>query len=162
TNNEVTGYPPLAEEEHEAERIRREVVSWYLRRSTDGASDVVWLAQELFERIRLRDREATLSVLARLVQIGEGGVLSAKSALIEATGWADAQPDDFSNEEHQFIAMSAIEERTKEGLGRPAKALRPWWRSVPVMIAAAGLLLAIAAVDTWLLQRTHEANQARA
>ncbi len=86
TDNTISDYPPLDEDEEKAERIRREVTGWYLRRSTTSGADAAWLAQEIFESLPDDVHDATQNVLARLVQIGDGGALSIRSARIEDFG----------------------------------------------------------------------------
>ncbi|MEK6374707.1 MAG: hypothetical protein AABO58_18670 [Acidobacteriota bacterium] len=85
TNGKITDYPALSEDEVEAERIRRIIVGWYLRRSAESSSDAAWLAQDIFDRVPLDAQEPTLSALARLIQISQG-TLGPKSASIEDFG----------------------------------------------------------------------------
>jgi len=157
TDNAVTTCPPLADEEHEAERIRREVAGWFLRRSSDGASDVAWLAQELFERIRTNDRQATLNVLARLVQIGEGGVLSAKSAPIEDFGKRAALLTPFV--QAKLIAITESASARTVSWSEPTliekwKTLRDWIQENRSFLILRQTL--VAAISSWKLAEHDE------
>jgi cellulose biosynthesis protein BcsQ/WD40 repeat protein len=86
TDGKIAGMPLLAGSEAESERNRREIVAWYLRPALSDKPDTVRQAQEALDGLPSEKREQAFSSLARLVGVGEKGVLAPKSMALEEFG----------------------------------------------------------------------------
>jgi hypothetical protein len=89
TDPPVDNVRPLAEDVIMAEAIRRELLRWYLRRSTRPRGDPVRLAQEVFEQLDEQAQSKMLRVLLRLVVVGPMTEPSAKAVTFEELDDAD-------------------------------------------------------------------------
>jgi MinD-like ATPase involved in chromosome partitioning or flagellar assembly len=84
--DEAKQYPPLADSEDAAEKLRRRIVGWYLRRSANQSKDPLWLIQDAFDRLPATERDPTMACLARLVQIGDHDSLNPRTVLVSEFG----------------------------------------------------------------------------
>lgn len=91
--NAITGgireLPPMADDEEESEKARKEVCDWYLRKSTDPAMGILQRFDQIVASFDSPQQHELLDALSRLAEIGEKEVLSARSVPMEA--FADTQ-----------------------------------------------------------------------
>jgi hypothetical protein len=75
--------PPLARDGETAEKIRKEILSWYLRPTTVAAEDPVRLAEEVFNEFDEQAQGEMMRVLLRTVLVGPAGTLSTRAVPIK-------------------------------------------------------------------------------
>ena len=80
TNGAVTQLKPLEETEDESERLRKEILSMYLRRQVDES---VAAAEAALEQLPPHEQQRALHVLSRLVYLSETGTNARPRALAE-------------------------------------------------------------------------------
>jgi hypothetical protein len=77
SDNVSLDLPAFHNDGKEAERLRTEVLGWYLRKATGPGTDPAHVIETLYEQLSEGDRVAMKDLLLRLVQVGEGSVLTA-------------------------------------------------------------------------------------
>jgi photosystem II stability/assembly factor-like uncharacterized protein/Mrp family chromosome partitioning ATPase len=70
TGNESLDLVPLADEDEEAERLRKEALGWYLRKPDSGVLDPVEMAQSTYDQSDSASQQLIRRVMLRLVQVG--------------------------------------------------------------------------------------------
>jgi cellulose biosynthesis protein BcsQ len=82
TDPPIDDVPPLAPEVSSAEVVRKEIVTWYLRRSKESGDHIARLAQDIFDTCDKEGKAEMLRVLLRLVVVSQDTPPSPKNTPI--------------------------------------------------------------------------------